>query len=458
MKRNTKELSLFKIATPIFFEILLFMLLGLADTLMLSRYGTSAQSQIAVDAVGLSTQLTRNLNVIFAFISAGTGVLIAQNIGAGNEHEVRRISVISMGVNFFIGIVFSIILVLYGENFLSLMGLTGERLIEGTSYIQIVGIFMFGQALMNTMMVIIRSHGDTHITLKITIGMNILNVIGDAVFIFGLFGAPILGVKGVALATTFSRLIAVIIMLIVLFKKYIRWSDLSFFGEKPLEEVKQLLAIGVPSALENLSFSVAQMVSTWIILNMLPPEAYTARIYAFQISWFVLLFGMSVGQANQIMVGQYSGAREFEKAHKVCMNNFVKSFIVCTFLSVIAFIFRRQLIEIYTVDESIIVLGMAALTVNAFLEPGRTINMVIINGLKGAGDVVFPVALGTIIMWLVSVGVGYLLAVPLGLGLVGVWIGMALDEWIRGFFMYFRWRSGIWRTKVIAKAAEESAA
>lgn len=458
MKRNTKELSLYKIATPIFFEILLFMLLGLADTLMLSRYGTSTQSQIAVDAVGLSTQLTRNLNVIFAFISAGTGVLIAQNIGAGNKHEVRRISVISMGVNFFIGIAFSIILLVYGDNFLSMMGLSGARLEEGTSYIQIVGIFMFGQALMNTMMVIIRSHGDTHITLKISIGMNVLNVIGDAVFIFGLFGAPILGVKGVAIATTFSRLVAVVIMLIVLFKKYISWSDLRFFLEKPLEEVKQLLAIGVPSALENLSFSVAQMVSTWIILNKLPAAAYTARIYAFQIAWFVLLFGMSVGQANQIMVGQYSGARDFDKAHKVCMSNFAKSFVVCSLLSLLAFLFRRPLMQIYTMDEEIIMLGMAALTVNALLEPGRTFNLVIISGLKGAGDVIYPVALGTGFMWLVSVGIGYVLAVPMGLGLVGVWVGMAMDEWIRGFFMYFRWRSGIWRTKVVAKVADESVA
>lgn len=458
MMRKSKELSLLKIAAPILFEILLFMLLGLADTLMLSRYGTPTQSQIAVDAVGLSTQLTMNLNVVFAFISAGTGVLIAQNIGAGNEHEVNRITVISMGVNFLIGIAFSIIFFVYGESFLSTMGLSGTRLQEGTSYLQIVGVFMFSQALMNTITVIIRSHGDTHITLKITIGMNILNVIGDAIFIFGMFGAPILGVKGVAIATSFSRLVALVIMLIVLFKKYITLADLKLLGEKPLTEIKQLLAIGVPSALENLSFNIAQMVSTWIILTKLPASAYTARIFAYQISWFVILFGMSVGHANQIMVGQYSGARDFEKAHKTCMSNFKKSFIVCVVLSLLAFIFRHQLMMVYTSDEEIILLGAAALTVNAFLEPARTTNIVIINGLKGAGDVIYPVALGAGFMWLVSVGIGYILAVPLGLGLVGIWIGMALDEWIRGFFMYFRWRSGVWRTKVIAKVANDAAA
>lgn len=446
-----KKLSLLKISTPIFFEILLFMLLGVADTFMLSHYGTIDMSKKAVDAVGMSNQIINNVNILFAFISAGTAVLIAQNIGANNKKEIKRVASVSLGMNLIIGILFSVLLLWQGKTLLMLLGLKGERLVLASKYIKIVGGFMMIQAVLNTVTAIIRSHGDTHITLKVTIGMNVMNVIGDAVFIYGLFGAPVLGVTGVAIATTASRFVALCILLVILFKYYLKLSDLKLLFLKPIEEIKMLLKIGVPTAMENLSFSVSQTVIASLVITNLPETAFTTRIYAFQISWFMLLFGAAVGQGTQIMIGQYVGAGEFERAYKVCLKNFRIVLSITIPLSIGLLIFGKELIGLYTTDSEIIKLGAAVLMIDAILEPGRTFNLVIINGLRGAGDVVFPVVVGMFFMWGFAVGLGYFLAVTLNLGLIGFWIGMTFDEWIRGFIMLWRWKSGIWKTKVIAK-------
>lgn len=446
-----KKLSLLKISTPIFFEILLFMLLGVADTFMLSHYGTIEMSKIAVDAVGMSNQIINNVNILFAFISAGTAVLIAQNIGANNKQEIKRVATVSLGMNLLIGILFSILLVWQGKTLLSLLGLQGERLILASKYINIVGGFIMIQALLNTVTAIIRSHGDTHITLKVTIGMNIINVIGDAIFIYGLFGAPVLGVTGVAIATTASRMLALCVLLIILFKYYIDLSDLKLLLLKPIEEIKMLLKIGVPAAMENMSYSVSQTVILSLVMTNLPESAFTTRIYAFQISWFILLFGAAIGQGTQIMIGQYVGAGEFDKAYKTGLKNFRIAISLTIAMSIGLYLFGEQLIGLYTTDPKIIKLGAAVLIVDAILEPGRTSNLVIISGLRGAGDVFFPVIVGMIFMWGFAVGLGYFFAVHLDMGLIGFWIGMALDEWLRGLVMLLRWKSGIWKSKVMVK-------
>ena len=448
-----KKLSLLKISTPILFEMLLFMLLGVADTFMLSHYGTIEMSTMSVDAVGMSNQIINNVNILFAFISAGTAVLIAQNIGAQNKREIKRIATVSLGMNLIIGILFSILLLWQGKALLSLLGLEGERLILGTKYITIVGGFIMIQALLNTVTAIIRSHGDTHITLRVTIAMNIMNVIGDAIFIYGLFGAPVLGVTGVAIATTASRFVALCILLIVLFKHYIEFSDLKLLLLRPFEEIKMLLKIGVPAAMENMSYSVSQTVILSLIMTNLTETAFTTRIYASQISWFILLFGAAIGQGTQIMIGQYVGAGQFEKAYKTGLKNFRIAFSLTIVLSLGLYLFGAQLIGLYTTDPKIIKLGATILIVDAILEPGRTSNLVIINGLRGAGDVFFPVIVGILFMWGIAVGLGYFFAVHLDLGLVGFWIGMALDEWLRGLVMLLRWKSGIWKTKVMVKRA-----
>ncbi|ACL70598.1 MATE family efflux transporter [Halothermothrix orenii] len=439
-----KRKSLFQLAVPIFIETLLFMLLGIADIFMLSQFDDRAAG-----AVGASNQVIGNLNLIFAIISAGTAVLVAQNVGAKNKREIERVCSISLVMNFVIGLLVSITMIFFGDVILTKMGVTRSLMGYASNYIKIVGGALFVQSILNTVTVIIRSHGYTRESMLITVGMNILNIFGDAVFIFGLFGAPVLGVKGVAIATTVSRILATIIAFIFLFKGLVPVSMFKYLYDKPVGTFKKLIKIGFPSAMENMSYSLAQTVIMSIILLNLGEQAYIARTYIWTLSWFVVLFSISIGQANQIMIGQLTGAGKVEEAYHTGLNNFKTAMLFSVLGGIALIIFRRKLIGIYTDNQDIILIGSITLIVDAFLEPGRTFNIVLINGLRGAGDVIFPVVMAIISMWGLGVTTAYYFGVVLGLGLPGIWMGLILDEWFRGVCMLFRWRGKKWVRKVM---------
>jgi len=437
-----KRKSLYQLAGPIFIEILLFMLLGVADIFMLSQFDDRAAG-----AVGASNQVIANLNLIFVIISAGTAVLVAQNVGAKRNDEVERVSAISLAVNLLIGMVISIIMIFSGDYILLKIGLTSDLMKYASEYITIVGGALFFQAILNTLTAIIRSHGYAKQSMIITVIMNIINICGDAIFIFGLFGAPVLGVKGVAIATTFSRICATIVAFVFLFKKLLPLTIFSHLKERPVRVLKKLFKIGFPSAMENMSYNLAQTVLMSIILVNFGEMSYITRTYAWMIGWFVMLFSIAIGQASQIMVGHLVGANEIEQAYETGLKNFKISMVFTVIGSIFIFFFGKYLIGFYTDDSQIIILGTSVLMIDAFLEPGRNFNVVLINTLRGAGDVIFPVVMAIISMWGVAVLGGYFFGIVLGYGLPGIWLGMTCDEWIRGICMFFRWRSRRWTKK-----------
>lgn len=437
-----KRKSLYQLAGPIFIEILLFMLLGVADIFMLSQFDDRAAG-----AVGASNQVIANLNLIFVIISAGTAVLVAQNVGAKRKDEVERVSAISLAVNLLIGIIISIIMIFSGDYILLKIGLTSDLMKYASEYITIVGGALFFQAILNTLTAIIRSHGYAKQSMIITVIMNIINIFGDAIFIFGLFGAPVLGVKGVAIATTFSRISATIVAFVFLFKKLLPLTIFSHLKERPVRVLKKLFKIGFPSAMENMSYNLAQTVLMSIILVNFGEMSYITRTYAWMIGWFVMLFSIAIGQASQIMIGHLVGANEIEQAYETGLKNFKISMVFTAIGSIFIFFFGKYLIGFYTDNSEIIILGTSVLMIDAFLEPGRNFNVVLINTLRGAGDVIFPVVMAIISMWGVAVLGGYFFGVVLGYGLPGIWLAMTCDEWIRGICMFFRWRSRRWTKK-----------
>ncbi len=439
-----KRKNLYQLAGPILIEILLFMLLGVADIFMLSKFDDRAAG-----AVGASNQIIGNLNIIFAIISAGTAVLVAQNVGAKRYKEVEKVSAVSLVMNLGIGMIISLIMVFFGDYILNKIGVTPDLMKYASNYIKIVGGALFFQAVLNTLTAIIRSHGYTKESMMITVVMNIVNIFGDAVFIFGLFGAPVLGVTGVAVATTFSRIVATFVAFLFLVKKILSINMFKSLKKEPINVFKKLVKIGFPSAMENMSYSLAQTVLMSIILINLGETAYITRTYVWTITWFAMIFAIAIGQANQIMIGQLVGAGKIDEAYLTGLKNFKIAMVFSVLGGVALFFFGRFFVGLYTSNHQIIMLGGAVLVVDAFLEPGRAFNIVLINGLRGAGDVIFPVVMAVISMWGVSVLGGYFFGVILGYGLPGIWLGLVLDEWLRGICMLFRWRSKKWTKKAL---------
>lgn len=434
-----KELNLVKLTWPIFVETLLFMTLGFVDTFMLSTY-----SDFAAGAVGSTSLIMGFVNLLFQIVSGGSAVLLAQYLGAKDNQSAMKTMTAGLLVNFAFGIFISVMLVLFSDTMLNLMKVSPDLMPFAKDYMNIVGGFMFIQALLNTLTVFIRTYGQTKQVMYITVFMNIINVIGDALLIFGWLGLPVLGVKGVAIATVFARSLAFVILLvyfyIAIFKKLLQKSKLSL----SLPIAGRILKIGAPAAAESISFNLTMVAMTAILFSEIGQEAAITRVYVSKIYMFALAFSYSIGQATQIMVGHQVGAKNFDKAYQIGIKNYFYSIPITVACGLALIIFNEPLMRLFTDSPSIIAIGATALIVDAFLEPGRSFNLVFVFALRGAGDVVFPAVVGAIFGWGFRIGIGYIIAVTLGFGLPGFVFASLLDEWIRGIIMLMRWRSKKW--------------
>ncbi|WP_025026725.1 MATE family efflux transporter [Caldalkalibacillus mannanilyticus] len=433
-----KKLTLFSVTWPIFIEMLLHMLMGNADTLMLSQY-----SDHSVAAVGVSNQILFIIIVMLGFVAIGTSVLVAQHIGAKQEIEAREVAITSITINLLFGIVLSGIMLLFGSSLLTLLNIPAELLDEASQYIKIVGGIAFVQAIIMTISAILRSYGYTKDAMYVTIGMNAINIIGNYLFIFGPFGIPVLGVQGVALSTSGSRLIGLIAIVIILVYRLDFKIPFVHYVKLKKQHIVNIFKIGIPSAGEHLSYNTSQMCILFFI-TMMGTEDITTRIYAQNVTMLIILFGMSIAQGTQILIGQRIGAKETEEAYRMGFKSLRLSIYLSITSAVIVYIFAEQLLGIFTENATIIAVGTTLLLLNIILEPGRCLNMVLISSLRAAGDVRFPVYMGILSMWGISVTLSYVLGIYFGLGLVGIWIAFIADEWFRGLFMLWRWRSKVW--------------
>jgi putative MATE family efflux protein len=449
-KNTKKKLTLFALTWPIFIEILLHMLMGNADTLMLSQY-----SDNSVAAVGVSNQVISVVIVMFGFIATGTAIIVAQHLGADDEKQANEVATTSLSVNFLFAAVLSIVLFLFSEQILSVMGLPDELMAEALSYMKIVGGFAFIQALFMTASAIVRSHGFTKDTMYVTIGMNVLNVIGNYLFIFGPFGIPVLGVQGVAISTVISRLLGFIVVLLILQKRVKGSLSIQALFTFPIHHIKNLLKIGIPSAGEHLSYNTSQMLITYYIAT-LGTVALTTKVYTQNIMMFIFLFAVAIGQGTQILIGHLAGAKQFEEAYNRCLKSLKIAIIISLSIAIIFYSLSDMLFGLFTSNREIIDVGKQLIFLTIILEPGRAFNLVVINSLRATGDVKFPVYMGIASMWGLSVPIAYFLGIYLGYGLVGIWIAFIIDEWFRGIIMLFRWRSRVWENKSFTSNQLES--
>lgn len=435
-----RKVTLLNLAIPLFIEMLLFSLLGIVDTLVLSRV-----SDTAAGGVSACNQIIGFTNIVFNIICIGANVLVSQYIGANNRESAQKTMVFSYMMISAVGLVGSLLLFFLGRHILILMGVTGSLLVHAVTYMRIVGGMMLLQAVLNLSTVLMRTHGFAKETLGITACMNIINVIGDIVLVFG-FGT---GTAGAAWATSLSRLVAMLIALGFVRKNIIEKDFIRHIEHFPAQIIRDLFKIGFPSACENICYNVSQIVISGIILHNLGETAYITRSYTNQIIYIFITLAISIGQANQMLIGRLVGAGQFDEAYHTCLKNFKKALSITLGYSAVFFFFGGSFVRIFTDDPEILKWSAMVMMADAFLEPGRTFNLVIINGLKGSGDAVFPVIIGIISMWSIATLGAWILGVGAGLGLLGIWIAMALDEWIRGFISLHRWHTRKWTSKAL---------
>jgi Na+-driven multidrug efflux pump len=180
------------------------------------------------------------------------------------------------------------------------------------------------------------------------------------------------------------------------------------------------------------------------VAGLLGAQALATHAYAMQIIHLVLLFGLATGLSVETVVGHLVGAGRLHQAHALVRRALALGLLVSVLVATAAALSGPWLLRLFTQDAQIIAAATTLLWWTVLLEPGRTFNLVVINALRAAGDARYPVLAGAASMVVVLAGGSWLLGVELGLGLVGVWIAYAADEWLRGLLMWRRWARLQW--------------
>lgn len=426
---------------PIFIETLLIMTLGAVDTVMLSRH-----SDASVAAVGVVNQIVMLCFLVFEVINLGTSVLVSQYLGAKLNDRVEKVVGVSLLVNLVIGFTISAMLYFGAVAILRLMGLNDMLLGEGVGYMRIVGAFAFFQALSLTASAALRASNRAIYPMVVVGIVNILNIVGNYMLIFGKFGAPALGVEGAAISTATSRAIAMIILTIILFHTVVKRIPWEIFRRFPKRELSNLLKIGLPSAGEQFSYSSAQIVMTFFI-NMLGLEVLAARTYVVNIVMFGYLFCIAISQGGAITIGHLVGKGKVSGAFILGKYVMRLAFIITVTLSIAIATAGHWILSLLTDNPEIISIGATLLWLDVLVETGRPINIFATNALRATGDVNYPFYVGLIVMWSLQVAGGYLTGIYFGLGIYALWLMIASDEITRGIIFTRRWWSMKWAGK-----------
>jgi putative MATE family efflux protein len=261
-------------------------------------------------------------------------------------------------------------------------------------------------------------------------------------------------VQGAAISSAVSRFLALIVFFWLLYRIMEVRVKIKYYFSISKDFIAKILKIGIPSAFEQIMYQACQIVFLYYV-TYLGEASMAARQYANNVSMFIYLFAIAIGMGTSIIVGRLVGGNKTDEAYvRVWKSARVASLVTLVMVALVV-LFREPLIGIFTDDKEISRLATNVLILSIVLETGRTINIVFINSLRASGDAKYPVWIGMLSMVMMSLPLGYLLVFQLEMGLAGIWLAIAADEWTRAVIMFFRWRSRAWEKHALVKQDEE---
>lgn len=433
---------------PIFIELFLQLLVGNVDQIMISRY-----SQNAVGAIGNGNQIMSILIIFLNVMGSGTTIVLARFLGANNKEKIAETCTASIFMLTILGFVASFILVVFHMPIFRLMNVPEEIMKDASSYMSIIGFCVIVQAVYIGFGAILRSYAMNSEITVISFIMNILNVIGNAILIYGLFGLPSLGIVGVAISTNISKCIGLLIIIMVFCKKLGIRLSVKYLRPLPKDTIGKILSVAIPSGAEGISYNMSQMVVLGVVNTIggvVGAYVINTKVYVGMAANVAYIYSVAIAGAMQVVIGYLVGAgRKDLVARKVWTVQLVAT-VASVGISIILYFQSDLFFGMFTQDERVLTLAHQVLLVEIFLEIGRSINIVMVKALIATGDVKFPVACGIVCQWVVAALFSYLLGIVLDLGLVGVWIALAMDECVRGFIYVIRFKMEKWKTMSVA--------
>jgi putative MATE family efflux protein len=426
--------DLVKLIIPLIIEQTLAVTVGMADGMMVARVGEAAVSGVSlVDSINLL------LIGLFGAMATGGAVVSAQFLGQKKSDSACKSGEQLILSSFMLSLFIMLITLLGRSAMLKLLfgSVEAEVMDYALTYIFFTALSFPFIAVYNACAALFRSMGNSKITMIIAIIMNIINIVGNAILIFGMGW----GVAGAAIATLASRIFAAVTLMFLLRKKELPIHIGDIAGFKPDKDmIKRILKIGIPNGMENSVFQVGKILVQGIIAT-LGTTSITANAIAAAISGLCVLPGSAVGLALITVVGQCVGAGDF-KAVKMYTYKLMKAvYLIMAALSVLILVLIPAIIGIYDVSGETAKLSAELLTyyciMAALLWP---IAFALPNALRAANDVKFTMVVSIASMWIWRIGFSYVLVLVFGLGVLGVYIAMSIDWLCRSIFFFTRFR------------------
>ncbi len=466
--------TILTLAWPTILEQIMLTLVSYVDTAMVGSIGPTASA-----AVGINSSVSWLLNGLLTALSVGFSAIIARFIGAGDfskaKHAIRQAITVCLMVSLFL----SLVMLGLSPYIPQWLGAEPQVLPQAKAYLYIISASLMFRCLGVIVNSIIRCSGDMRTPMLVNIVVNVVNVIGNYLFIFethevsllgGRFSRGLasgnlftktlaildkpftvwgagMGVAGAALATSVSFVVGAALITFALFARdsNIRMSikgDYSF--DKTL--LKDVFKIALPSAFERMVISSGQLAITVIVagLGTYQLAAHYIAITAESIS-YLPAFGFSI--AATTLIGQSLGAKRPDLAKSYARQIVILSVISMSFTAIALFFLAERLMMIFTTSPEVINYGMMCLKIIAFAQPFFAVSISVSGIFNGAGYTRYNLLVSLLSMWLVRILMSFIFVKLLGFELFAVWIVMCADFFCRSVLFVGRLITGKW-TKV----------
>ena len=436
--------ALWMLLIPLIIEQMLNSLMGMVDTLMVSRVGAEA-----ISAVSLVDSINNLVLQVFAAMAAGASIICSQYLGRKDEKgcndaakQIVLTVVVISSVIMIIGVGFRkpLLHLIFGSVEEAVM--TNAQmyfLITALSY-PFIALFQAGAAFY-------RACGNSKFTMKTALIANVANIVGNTLFIFVLQ----MGAAGAAISTLISRALCAFVVFYALRKPGYAIQLKNYFSIRPdLNLIVKILAIGVPSGIENGMFQFGKL-AIQSTVSSLGTAAIAAQAMTIIFENVNGMAAVGIGIGLMTVVGQSIGAGRQEEAKYYIVKLAGYAEVAMIISCILVYIAARPVTVLAGMSEESTALCMQMILVITLVKPLLWVpSFTPPNGLRAAGDVRFSMITATLTMWLCRVALSIFLMRVVKTGPIGVWYGMFADWGVRGVIFTIRFVRGKWlRFKVI---------
>lgn len=439
---ESKELyqNMLRLAWPSALESILISMIGSVDTMMVSTLGTAA-----IAAVGLTNQPKFILlATIFSLNTAITAIVARRK---GQKDQTGANSTLRQGImlSALLSAVLATLGFIFAEPLMLFTGANEDTLTMATQYFRIITVSVFFTAVCMTINAAQRGAGNTRISMKTNILSNVVNLVFNYLLINGKFGFPKLGVIGAAIATLLGTIagLALAIVSVIGGHKFLH-VDFKSKWSFDKETLKIICSIGGSAMVEQVFMRIGFFAYSKIVAA-LGTVAYATHQICMNIINLSFSFGDGLTVASSSLVGQSLGAQKPDYAMAYGKIGQRLALIVSTFLCLLFIFGRRFIVSLFSDDPAVIALGSIILIVIACTTHSQTSQVVFSGCLRGAGDTKYVAMVSLISIGIIRPILTYVLCIPCGVGLLGAWIGLLVDQYIRFICSALRFKTGKWQ-------------